>query len=344
MPTRTSEPRRDLPPELGVSHTPAGERGLTPADVIAFGLSLVWVLLFGWLFWRSDAGSGGAVQTAMVLIAIVLPVALIWLAALALRSTRAMRDETRQLRDMLDALRQAYLAQAQAGTAHSTVEKRLDEIAAAARKAEETVAMFVSVRDGAAAPPPPLDRSKILISPAKAVEPVEQPGLALGTPPEALSSSLAITDRIRALNFPDGPDDREGFRALRQALQDHHTAKIVRAAQDVLTLLSQDGIYMDDLKPERARPELWRRFAQGERGRTLADLGGIRDRPSLALSANRTRQDAIFRDAAHHFLRQFDKTLSEIEPAATDAELAALAETRTARAFVLLGRVTGVFG
>ena len=91
MPTRTSEPRRDLPPELGVSHTPAGERGLTPADVIAFGLSLVWVLLFGWLFWRSDAGSGGAEQTAMVLIAIVLPVALIWLAALALRSTRAMR-------------------------------------------------------------------------------------------------------------------------------------------------------------------------------------------------------------------------------------------------------------
>ena len=56
------------------------------------------------------------------------------------------------------------------------------------------------------------------------------------------------------------------------------------------------------------------------------------------------RQDAIFRDAAHHFLRQFDKTLSEIEPAATDAELAALAETRTARAFMLLGRVTGVFG
>lgn len=120
-------------------------------------------------------------------------------------------------------------------------------------------------------------------------------------------------------------------------------AKIIRAAQDVLTLLSQDGIYMDDLTPERARPELWRRFAQGERGRPLAALGGIRDRSSLALSAARMRQDTIFRDAAHHFLRQFDRTLAEIEQAATDAEIAALSETRTARAFMLLGRVSGVF-
>lgn len=120
-------------------------------------------------------------------------------------------------------------------------------------------------------------------------------------------------------------------------------AKIIRAAQDVLTLLSQDGIYMDDLTPERARPELWRRFAQGERGRPLAALGGIRDRSSLALSAARMRQDTIFRDAAHHFLRQFDRTLAEIEQTATDAEIAALSETRTARAFMLLGRVSGVF-
>ena len=117
----------------------------------------------------------------------------------------------------------------------------------------------------------------------------------------------------------------------------------VQAAQDVLTLLSQDGIYMDDLRPDMARPELWRRFAKGERGRTIAALGGVRDRSSLALAAGRMKQDPIFRDAAHHFLRLFDKGFSKFEKTATDAEISDLAGTRTARAFMLLGRVTGTF-
>jgi hypothetical protein len=55
------------------------------------------------------------------------------------------------------------------------------------------------------------------------------------------------------------------------------------------------------------------------------------------------RQDTIFRDAAHHFLRTFDFSFQGFEKTATDAEIAALADTRTARAFMLLGRVTGIF-
>ena len=125
--------------------------------------------------------------------------------------------------------------------------------------------------------------------------------------------------------------------------EDRTAAKLIRAAQDVLTLLGQEGIYMDDLKPDRARPELWRRFAQGERGRGVAALGGVRDRSSLALTAGRMREDTIFRDAAHHFMRTFDKTLQQFEKEASDADLAALSDTRTARAFMLFGRVAGVF-
>jgi hypothetical protein len=51
----------------------------------------------------------------------------------------------------------------------------------------------------------------------------------------------------------------------------------------------------------------------------------------------------VFRDAAHHFLRSFDHTFQEFEKNATDAELAELGDTRTARAFMLFGRVTGTF-
>jgi hypothetical protein len=126
-------------------------------------------------------------------------------------------------------------------------------------------------------------------------------------------------------------------------MQDRRAAELITASQDILTLLSQEGIYMDDLSPDRARPEIWRRFSEGQRGKPIATLGGIRDRSCLALTAARMRNDPIFRDAAHHFLRKFDRVFTEFEKHATDAEIAAFAETRSARAFMLLGRVTGIF-
>ena len=55
------------------------------------------------------------------------------------------------------------------------------------------------------------------------------------------------------------------------------------------------------------------------------------------------RQDPIFRDAVHHFLRKFDQTFQAFEKSASDADISAVSETRTARAFMLLGRVSGTF-
>jgi len=164
-----------------------------------------------------------------------------------------------------------------------------------------------------------------------------------GTPVEVLAEPLKNEDFIKALHFPEDANDEAGFAALRRALADRNTNQLIQAAQDVLTLLSQDGIYMDDLRPDMARPEIWRRFAQGERGRTIAALGGIRDRSSLALTNVRMKKDPVFRDAAHHFLRLFDKGFAKFEDTATEAEISALSETRTARAFMLLGRVAGTF-
>ncbi|MCV6598823.1 MAG: hypothetical protein OIF40_17310 [Mangrovicoccus sp.] len=154
---------------------------------------------------------------------------------------------------------------------------------------------------------------------------------------------LPVDVLIRALQFPETPDDTEGFHALRRSLRDHKTSQLVQAAQDVLTLLSQEGLYMDDLPPDRAKPELWRRFAQGERGGPISALASIHDRAGLSLIGNRLREDAVFRDTVHHFLRRFDKTLTEIEPDASDTQIVELTDTRTARAFILLGRVANVF-
>lgn len=170
-----------------------------------------------------------------------------------------------------------------------------------------------------------------------------QRDLALDTPETRPADPITIVEFIRAMNFPENEADQEGFRTLRRALEDRDIAKMIRASQDILTLLSQNGIYMDDLHPDRPRADTWRRFAKGERGPNIAGLGGIRDRSCLALTSGRMKQDPVFRDAAHHFLRQFDSVLTEFEANATDQELIDMGETRTARAFMLLGRVAGTF-
>ena len=273
----------------------------------------------------------------------LLPIALLWVAVSMSRSVRSLRNEAARLQAAVDAMRNAFVAhnQAGAGSLKPLVEKKLNEIAAAQRQTETALATFAS-RSDPAQTVPPSDRKAALAAPL-AWTGGEQQTLALGTPAEDLRPPLSVADFIRALNFPETPDDKAGFRALRLALEDRTTSKLIRAAQDVLTLLSQDGIYMDDLKPERAKPEVWRRFAKGERGQAISALGGVRDRSSLALTAGRMREDAVFRDAAHHFLRQFDRTFQEFEKNASDQDIAELAETRTARAFMLFGRVTGTF-
>ena len=336
------EENQDKPLDLGLYGRGEGPARLNITEAAAIGLSLVWVIaVVAYVLLSPDGvGTTGAVLTLLV---VFLPLALIWMTVTTARSVRGLRDEAARLQAAVDAMRNAYVAPPQAAAVglKPSVEKKLDEIAAAQRQTETALATFTSRRDPVQVVPS-ADRKAALAVP-KLNPADEQPALALGTPAEDMRPPLSVADFIRALNFPESAEDKAGFRALRLALEDRNTAKLIRAAQDVLTLLSQDGIYMDDLKPDRARTEVWRKFAQGERGRTIAALGGVRDRSSIALTAGRMREDPVFRDAAHHFLRQFDRTFQEFEKNASDQDVAELAETRTARAFMLFGRVTGTF-
>jgi len=331
----------DTQPEKIVSEDLASRPSASPffsaPEIIAISLSLIWVLGVAVFFWMTPSEGGGfdGVRFIVVFLAIFMPVAMIWIAASAARSTRIMREEAARLQAAVEGMRKSYITQQQsAGMAlKPAVERKLDEIAQSQKKAESAMATFTTSREPARPP----------VAPQTDPPAQEQPALELGTPAEALGPPLSTADFLRALHFPENAEDTAGFAALRRALRDRQAAALIQAAQDVLTLLSQDGIYMDDLRYDRTRPELWRRFAAGDRGRGIAGLGAVRDRSSLALSAARMKQDTIFRDAAHHFLRRFDQMLVVFEPAASDSEIAALSDTRTARAFMLLGRVTGIF-
>ncbi|MFN3823466.1 MAG: hypothetical protein ACK4RN_05755 [Pseudorhodobacter sp.] len=335
-----TEPKENSLP-IGLA-SPQGAEGRPVSELVALVLALVWVAAVVAQFaMTSESVLNGPLSILMTLLVVFLPLALIWGIVSTARTIRALREEAARLQVAVDAMRHAYVMGQQTGTAKPSVERKIEEIAAAQKKTESQLAMFTSRRDTSLTVPS-ADRKAALSVPTPAPAD-EQPALALGTPAEHLRAPLSVADFVRALHFPESPDDKAGFRALRLALEDRKTSRLIRAAQDVLTLLSQEGIYMDDLKPERCRPEVWRRFAAGERGRAIAGLGGIRDRSSLALTAARMREDPVFRDAAHHFLRSFDKTFAEFEANASDAELADLTETRTARAFMLFGRVTGIF-
>lgn len=339
-----SEPKTPGVAELGIHPTPKSRSGISSGEIIALVLTLAWLVAIGFLFFGPSEMAGGDQNTlnaVITLVAVIMPIALIWVVASAARSARVMREEVMHIHSAIDGLRASNVERQQHGEAdlRPAVVKKLEEIAEAQRRTQSQLAVFTSLRNTKS----PEERAAVAIAPPPAESDDPQTSLGLGRRAEELKEPISVADFIKALDFPENEHDKEGFRTLRRALEDPATRLLVRASQDVLTLLSQDGIYVDDLHPDRARPEIWRQFAAGERGRSVAALGGVRDRSSLALSAGRMKQDMVFKDTVHHFLRQFDKTFVEFEKNASDEEIVRLTDTRTARAFMLLGRVTGAF-
>jgi hypothetical protein len=288
------------------------------ARLIALAFSAVWLGaagLYAFAGWRTE----GLLGWGLLALGAALPVILAWVLVGTIVAIRNLHAQTAALQRTIEGLR---AAQSRAPVLRQSTDTP---------STPETSLPFPQAQIAAALAPPAHQ------------EPNAQPVLALGTEMIDLPAFVEVADVLRALHFPDGPDDAEGFRALRLALTDHGLAKLIRAAQDVLNLLAEDGIFVDALTADHPRPELWRKFAAGERGGIIAGLGGVRDRSSLALTAARMRGDDVFRDAAHHFLRSFDKAMVTLEPRASDSDLTALSDTRTARAFMLFGRVTGIF-
>lgn len=331
--------KSDIPPRFRVQ---SYVMRVTAIEVIAIVVSLIWLVGVSVFFLAlpsegEAAASIDGLRFVMTLMAIFLPVAMVWIGAMAARSAKVMREESQRLQAAIDGMRQTYLADraARGASMEPTVERKLDEIARATQKTESALATFATTRPAPKPAAPPMR--------AQTSTGDDQPSLALGTTADDITPAISKPDLVRALNFPDTDKDEVGFAALRRALKDRTAKQLIQASQDVLTLMSQDGIYMDDLQPDRARAEIWRRFAHGERGKSVAALGGVRDRSSLALTSGRMREDMIFRDTAHHFLRKYDQMLVAFEADASDEDIAALAETRTSRAFMLLGRVTGAF-
>ncbi len=172
----------------------------------------------------------------------------------------------------------------------------------------------------------------------------EQPGLDLRLAGRRSDSALSEDTVLRALDFPSGPDDVEGLAAQRAALREGDLERLIMAAQDVLVLLADRRVFVDDLDPPGAPAEVWRAFAGGVRRQGAARLGAGATAELVEHLVARMRADIVFRDAAHHFLRLFDRFLGATAKAAQDDVLCAVMRTRSGVAFRLLGQAAGSFG
>ncbi|MEL7093411.1 MAG: hypothetical protein AAFN94_16930, partial [Pseudomonadota bacterium] len=212
------------PTPLGIYDKPRAER-VTGIEITAVVLSALWLIGAAAFFLTGSAQTTEAdgIRFLITMLAVFMPVAMIWVAATAARSSRVMREESQRLQTAIDAIRQAYIAQSQGRDVASepSVARKLDEIAAAARKTESTLATFQTRREAA-----PVQR---VAAPAAAAAPADdQPALALGTSAEDIALPIDSQDFIRALNFPETAEDEDGFAALRRAMKDRETAQLIQ--------------------------------------------------------------------------------------------------------------------
>jgi len=319
---------------------------------VAFALSIVWLLACGMYLLLAPGAFENATRSMLGIVflsvAVCFPLVLIWAVSYVSGSIRTVRAESLMLRSTLIQIKSSLEDRpVEEHKLDRRIQKRLEEIAKKAEKTDERLAELAAKSFAPEPQPiPTAPTASTIPALGSRQEPEvdqDQSSLPLQTPEGPERVPITIPEFIKALHFPDNADDREGFRVLRRAFEERKLGSLLQASQDVLTLLSQDGIYMDDLTPDKPLAGVWRKFANGDRGLSVAALGGIRDRSALTLTKTRLKNDPIFRDATHHFLRQFDLVLVEFTEAATDENLMEMADTRTARAFMLLGRITGSF-
>lgn len=302
----------------------ANRDALTRVGLALTAAWLLLVLLF-WLLGPTGTTEPSGLGRLVRVMGLVLPLALIWVGVSLGRSIEILRAEAADLRQQLG----RPLGQ----DSHGRDAARAPMPAPTARPAAPPhgqASAPAAAPSAVAARPRPGDQRQTAMR--------FEPGQAQAQAP------IDVTTLIRALNFPDGPDDHEAIDALRQALRDPDLSRVLRSAQDVVTLLAGHDVYMDMLPPNPAPAAVWRRFAEGQRGSGVAALGGIHDREALETVAQMMRQDEIFRDTAHHFLRHFDGLLARLVPELDELQIAVLADSRSSRAFMLLGRVAGSFG
>ena len=306
---------------------------------LALSATLLWALIsLAYGLGYGGAGIGrGYVGTMLLIITFIVPIALFWIIARLSQQSTPLHFPHVSTADEIDSMLRNALTPIE--PRFDAFDKSQTDLAKQMRSVAESMAV-IAIRLNANRPTAPVQS----LPPTNEPESFpEQDQLPLVSTQAQSAIGPTIADIIRAANFPNNDSDFETVNAIKQALKNRKMAQLLQAAEDILNLLAQDGIYMDDLHVAPLSPAQWRAFAQGKRGAEVASVGAIHDQAALAKTRARSRKDQVYRDTALHFQRRFDVILGDFARNASDAEILSLANTRTGRAFMLMARVSGTF-
>lgn len=150
---------------------------------------------------------------------------------------------------------------------------------------------------------------------------------------------------VRAANFPDSEEDQETLEALYAVLTDKEAAELLQTAEDALSALADIGLFMEDMQPDHAPADRWRSFIVDRSMAGAMELGGVRDATAIEDVATALADKPDFEDVARRFVESYERILGRLFAEAGDAGLSIeLANTRTGRAYMLVGRASGRFG
>lgn len=160
-------------------------------------------------------------------------------------------------------------------------------------------------------------------------------------PAPQAEAALSLATVIRALSFANDDDDTEGFEAVDWAMDDERIAGILDASQRVLHRLAEIDIFMDNLTPDIATPEVWRLHAANAGDSEISTLGGIAETHMFEQVSRLLEQDPEFREQASLMMHRINEQMLHIIGTADDDQILQFAHSRTMLAFILLGNIAG---
>lgn len=327
---------------------PEADNTISPAVSIGIIVSLVWVVLVFIYFTFSGERLSIAFDTSIIglltMLSVILPVVLIWTVALTAGTAKKLKTEAKALRkEMASVAENLRISSERLPREQSDIVGQLKLIAEMTMQNDKHLKEIATNGVNQAPQIDVVDLNRTVFGDFQTPDQETQITLPLAGVMQPALPPMSVNDFISALNFPDDAKDKDGFRALRRAMEERKLRNLLESSQSVMSLLTKDGIFMDDLNPDRPVSGAWRKFAEGVRGSEVASVGGVLDKAVLGISRARMKSDPDFRQQVLHFLQQFDQVLVEYEPRLQNHEITDLADTRTARCFMVMARVSGAF-
>jgi len=324
------------------------DKTVSPAVAVGIIVSVAWVVLvflyFAFSGDRLSAVFDTSILGILTLLSVILPLVLVWTVALTAGTAAKLKKEAKQLRgEMRGVVKNLRETNERLPKEQADIHQQLKLIADMTMQNDKRLKQIANRPVEAAPQIDVVDLNRTVFGDFQSTEQDTQITLPLSGPNEAPLPPMPVTDLIAALNFPDDVKDKDGFRALRRAMQERKLRNLLESAQKVMSLLTEDGIFMDDLNPDRPVSSAWRKFAEGQRGAEVTSVGGILDKAVLGIARARMKSDPNFRQDVLQFLQQFDQVLVEYEQRLQNHEITDLANTRTARCFMVMARISGAF-